>query len=424
MPSEFERLQVEGRKADEFAEQADSVESLARDMWLAGPVAPQPAYPRLLAAVHEMPWAILPGKLATIMDLLRFRAEGGRLTAEEIQQRIGAAREPVRSSGGGVAVIPVFGVISQRMSMMSEMSGGTSTERIAGAIRQALSDPAVGSIVLQIDSPGGGVYGVAELADAIYKARGQKPIVAVADSMAASAAYWIAASADEIVVTPSGEVGSIGVFAAHEDVSQMLEGAGVKINLISAGKYKTEGSPYEPLGEEARAAMQSRVNDYYTLFTKAVARGRGVSLDAVRSGFGEGRVVGAQAAVKAGMADRVDTIDATIQRLAGGRSARNGQRAVGDGSGYLAGPSIAPITAGPFAKGDRVRIVDPHEPMHKTGTIAAISPDTAYAVEIDGMEDMGPHKWYTDSEMEPMDEARSSSADLDLRRRRLRLRSH
>lgn len=288
---------------------------------------PQGSYPHVMALVRAMPWAITPGKLATIMDLLRFRSEGGRLTAEEIQQRIGAARPAARASAGAVAVIPVMGVISQRVSMMSEMSGGTSTERIGAAFAQALNDPAVGSIVLQIDSPGGGVYGVAELADTIFKARGQKPIIAVADSLAASAAYWIAASADEISVTPSGEVGSIGVFAAHEDVSRMLEAAGVSVNLISAGKYKTEGSPYEPLGDEARAAMQSRVDDYYQLFTGAVARGRGVKVTHVLTGFGEGRVVGAQEAVTLGMADRVETIDQAISRLMGGRSRSIGQRA-------------------------------------------------------------------------------------------------
>jgi len=335
-------------------------------------------YHRVVALVRDMPWAILPGMLATIMDLLRFRAEGGRLTAEEIEQRIGAARPAPMQSGGAVAVIPVFGTIMQRASMMSEMSGGTSTERIAAAFGQAMNDPAVGSIVLQIDSPGGGVYGVAELADTIYKARGQKPIVAVADSMAASAAYWIAASADEIVVTPSGEVGSIGVFAAHEDVSRMLEAEGVTINLISAGKYKTEGNPFEPLGEEARAAIQARVEDYYSMFTSAVAKGRGVKVSDVRGGFGEGRVVGAQQAVKLGMADRVDTIDATVRRLMGGGRRGSSQRA----------DNITPEMVAVCETDPRLR-----------GT--ADDPRFAAAVQ-----------------------AEADDQDLDRRRRRLRLRSH
>lgn len=291
-------------------------------------------YPHVMALVREQPWAILPAKLAVITDLLRFRAEGGRLTAEQIADRIGAAAErPNPARAGAVAVIPVYGTIVQRVDLFTEMSGGTSTERLSATFAQAVADPSVGSILLRIDSPGGGVYGVAEVADQIFKARGKKPIVAVADSMAASAAYWIASAADEIVVTPGGEVGSIGVFAAHEDISRHLDAEGVGVTLISAGKYKVEGSPFEPLGEEARAAMQSRVNDYYSLFVRAVAKGRGVSVDDVRGGFGEGRVVGAQQAVKFGMADRVDTYDATVARLARGGARPSGQRADGDAPG-------------------------------------------------------------------------------------------
>ena len=296
-------------------------------------------YPHVMALVREQPWAILPQKLAVITDLLRFRAEGGRLTADEIGARLGAAAErPNPARAGAVAVIPVYGTIVQRADLFTEMSGGTSTERVSALFAQAMSDPSVGSVVLRIDSPGGGVYGVAELADQILKARGRKQVVAVADSMAASAAYWIASAADEIVVTTGGEVGSIGVFAAHEDVSRHLEAEGVGVTLISAGKYKTEGSPFEPLSDEARAAMQSRVNDYYSLFVRAVAKGRGVSVDDVRGGFGEGRVVGAQQAVKLGMADRVDTYDATVARLA--RGARpSSQRAEDDAPSLAAASS-------------------------------------------------------------------------------------
>lgn len=285
-------------------------------------------YPHVMALVREQPWAILPAKLAVITDLLRYRAEGGRLTAEEIGARIGAAAErPNPARAGAVAVLPVYGTIVQRADLFTEMSGGTSTERVSALFAQMMADPSVGSIVLRIDSPGGGVYGVAELADQILKARGRKAIVAVADSMAASAAYWIASAADEIVVTPGGELGSIGVFAAHQDVSRLYDAEGVTMSLISAGKYKTEGNPFEPLSEEARAAMQSRVNDYYGLFVKAVAKGRGVSVDDVRGGFGEGRVIGAHQAVRLGMADRVDTYDATVARLARGSRPSSSQRA-------------------------------------------------------------------------------------------------
>jgi ClpP class serine protease len=130
-----------------------------------------------------------------------------------------------------------------------------------------------------------------------------------------AAAYWIASAADELVVTPSGQVGSIGVFAAHEDISKAAEMQGVKVTLISAGQYKTEGNPFEPLSAEARAAMQKDVNTFGDMFVNAVARNRGVGAYSVKAGFGQGRMVMAQDAVKASMADRVATLDETLARL-------------------------------------------------------------------------------------------------------------
>lgn len=283
-------------------------------------------YSRVMRLALESPWAILPESLATIHDLLLFRVAGGELTAEEIQERIapGAARNGDRrhQSGGGVAVIPILGTIIPRADLINESSGAISTQRTTVRLREALADPEVGAIVLDIDSPGGQVGGVVELADEIYAARGVKPITAVANNLAASAAYWIASSADEIVVTPSGEVGSIGVLTMHQDISQHLENEGVNVSLISAGRYKVEANPYSPLNDEARAAIQSRVDEYYDMFVDSVARGRGVPIDEVRGGFGEGRVVGAQTAVDLGMADRISTLDEVIS----GYLARNNDK--------------------------------------------------------------------------------------------------
>ena len=212
-------------------------------------------------------------------------------------------------------MLPLTGVIMHRANMFSEFSGGTSTEKFTAAFRQLVADPMIKAIVLDVDSPGGTVAGVEELASEIFKAREQKPIYAVANALAASAAYWIASSATELIVTPSGLVGSIGVYAAHQDISEFAKQAGVKVTLVSAGKYKTEGNEFEPLSDEARAALQARVDEYYGMFVKAVARNRGVSPSDVRGGFGEGRVVGAKQAVALGMADRVATLDETLARL-------------------------------------------------------------------------------------------------------------
>ena len=196
---------------------------------------------------------------------------------------------------------------------------------MARQFRAAMADPDIGRVILDVDSPGGQVGGVEELAREIYQARGQKPVTAIANGLAASAAYWIATAADEFVVTPSGQVGSIGVFGMHQDVSAALEKDGVKVTMVSAGKYKTEGNPFEPLTDEARAAMQGMIDEYYSLFVDAVARNRGVDAAAVRGGFGEGRVVTAQAAVRLGMAARVAPFDEVVSGMLA--RPRGGQKA-------------------------------------------------------------------------------------------------
>jgi signal peptide peptidase SppA len=214
-------------------------------------------------------------------------------------------------------VLPLYGVVTQRGNMVDDISGpgSTSTQQFTSALRQVLADDTVGQILIDIDSPGGSVYGVAELASEIVKARAQKPVVAVANSLAASAAYWIGCAASEFYVTPGGEVGSIGVWQAHFDYSKALEEEGVKTTLVSAGKFKVEGNPYVPLDPQAQAFMQSRVDDYYKAFIQAVAVGRGVSVDDVRNGMGEGRVLGADAALAQRMVDGIASFDDVLAKM-------------------------------------------------------------------------------------------------------------
>jgi len=273
-------------------------------------------YERILLAAADEIWAIEQRKLAAIVAFLAAKADGVTFTAEEIAARIGPARErAVAEREGSVAIIPVRGVIANRMNMMGAISGGTSSEGLSHAISAALTDPAVKAIVLDVDSPGGAVMGADELSAQIFAARGRKPIVAQVDGSAASAAYWIASAAEEVVVTPSGQVGSIGVLAAHDDLSTAVEKAGLRKTVVSAGKYKNEGSPFEPLSEEARAYLQARVDAAYAAFVERVAANRGVSAGAVRNGFGEGRMVDAKLALREGMVDRIATMSETLARF-------------------------------------------------------------------------------------------------------------
>lgn len=278
------------------------------------------SYPHITRLVMEQPWAILPGHLAMIRDLVQMRANGERFTDDEIAERLGAQpasqRRAQRQAQAGVAVIPVHGTIVPKASVMTQISGGTSIGDLRGMLSQAMQDPDVGSIVFDVDSPGGAVELVPEFASEVRAQRGRKPMLAVSNTMMASAAYWIASQADEVAVSPSSLTGSIGVFVAHQDLSAAMEELGVKTTYISAGKYKTEGNSSEPLAAEARDHVQGLVDSAYAMFTGDVSKGRRVSVASVRGGFGEGRVLDAKTAVSEGLADRVATLEQTINRAA------------------------------------------------------------------------------------------------------------
>ena len=271
---------------------------------------------RFLAWCLSTPWALMPERMTAYAHVLAQKSAGGMDEDDHgapLKTGAAAGRGRTGARSGAIAVIPVYGTIVQRASQLDMCEGGTSTQSISNALADAMADESVSQILLDIDSPGGSVYGVQELAAEIAAAK--KPVVAIANSLAASAAYWIGSAASEFHVTPGGEVGSIGVWTAHQDVSQALAEAGVKVTLISAGEFKVEGNPYEPLSADAQGFMQSRIDDYYGAFTRGVARGRKVPVDQVRSDMGKGRVFGADQALKSSMVDSVSTFDQVITRM-------------------------------------------------------------------------------------------------------------
>lgn len=275
-------------------------------------------YQHILHYVASTPWAILPDKLTELLAVLAYRAAGHEFTAAEIRARIGDGGGPSGTAKrGDVAVIPIRGVIAHRMGMMDDTSGGTSCERIAGMLRQCVADPRVETIVFDVDSPGGTVTGMSELAAEIFAARATKHLIAVANGMMCSAAYDLGSQAHEIVSLPSGLVGSIGVFAAHEDVSGALEKEGIKVTLVSYGKYKTENNPFAALTPEGRAQIQKKVDQAGDQFVADVARGRGVSVSAVKAGFGQGRALSATESRSVGLIDRIGTLDSVVATALG-----------------------------------------------------------------------------------------------------------
>lgn len=286
-------------------------------------------YLHLIAAFAGEAWAMQPEKLAAIAEFLAFKAAGGQLSEAEIAARIDGRRTAaVARREGAVAVMPLVGVISQRAAMVEDVStgGGVSADDFGARFDAFVGDDQVKAVVMDIDSVGGTVAGVEALAAKIRAARGAKPILAQVNSKAASAAYWLAAQADEIVVTPGGEAGSVGVYTVHEDISAKLAAEGVKATLIQAGAHKTELANLHPLSDEARTAVQARVDANYRAFVRDVAAGRGLTAGQVEDRFGQGRMFGEAELVKRGMADSVATLEQTLQRLGAAPQPRAQQR--------------------------------------------------------------------------------------------------
>lgn len=219
---------------------------------------------------------------------------------------------PGRGRGQAISVVPLHGIAMYDVELQPL---AFSTRRLAQIVTDLASDSEIGTIVLDISSPGGAVTGTAEAGDAIFAAREKKKVVALVNPLAASAAYWIASQTSQIVAIPSADIGAIGVFMMHADCSGLMEQMGVKPTFVFAGEHKVEGNPYEPLGDDARAYMQAEVDTIYADFLAAVARGRGKSVDEVREKFGQGRTLMAPAAKKVGMIDAIAPADQALARF-------------------------------------------------------------------------------------------------------------
>ena len=210
-----------------------------------------------------------------------------------------------------LAVVPIHGGIGLSRGWFAQ----TSTRETVSAIHAAVASENVGAILLHIDSPGGTVYGLEELAHTIRSAKKRKPVYAHVDGMAASAAYWIASQATEISASPGSDVGSIGVYTMHIDKSAMFEDAGLKVTLISAGEFKIEGNTFEPITDSARSHIQGRIDAAYQKFVSEVAKGRNVEKQTVLDSFGKGRLVDSANARKYGMIDRVSGLAHTLGHI-------------------------------------------------------------------------------------------------------------
>ena len=233
-------------------------------------------------------------------------------------------RPPAATAPDGIAVIPIHGSLVKRSLGMEAASGLTSYSEIAAMLDAALADPQVSGILLDIDSPGGEASGSFELARRVREAATVKPVWAVANDAAYSAAYAIAASAQRLFVTETGGVGSIGVIALHVDQSVKDAKDGYRFTAITAGAHKNDYSPHEPLSDTAKTELQGEVDRLYAIFTDHVADMRGLDLEAVRA-TEAGLYFGANA-VSQGLADGIQTLEATLSEFHSFLNAKNNAR--------------------------------------------------------------------------------------------------
>lgn len=281
---------------------------------------------RVLTALMTTCWAMHPAKLAQIEEFVAARLEG-RITGKEFKQTMEegqdqAAYDRPYEMRDGVAVISLAGVMTRRLNLFEAISGGMSTQQVSRRIAQAGADAAVRGIVLDIDSPGGTVFTVDELTDAVRAAREYKPVVAFSYGMCCSAAYWVAAQCDHVMVSDASESGSIGVAYVHYDLSKRDEMEGVTRTVMSAGKYKRIAHDAAPLSQEGADYIQEMLDTYYTLFVDAVAKGRGVDVETVLERMADGRTFIGKEAVVAGLADSIGTLSEALALARGERRER------------------------------------------------------------------------------------------------------
>lgn len=282
--------------------------------------------PRLAQRIFNVPLALHPRKAEIVIAALADRLgvshmfrEGGTPVPLAMDGDEYSFAEPGSNPRSGydmdgpIALIEISGTLVQKLGSVRGYSGLTGYDGIRQNLFAAMSDPKVEAIVLDIDSPGGEVAGCFDLVDTIYGARGQKPIWAILNESAYSAAYAIASAADKIYVPRTGGVGSIGVIAAHVDMSQALTTAGIKVTFITYGDYKADGHAELPLSDEALARFQADIDAMGELFVETVARNRNISAATVR-GTKAACFMGGKG-VALGLADEVAAPDAAFRAL-------------------------------------------------------------------------------------------------------------
>ncbi len=269
---------------------------------------------RLATRIINTPLMIHPDKLNVILNIIgpRIGLDNGfpiKVDSEAFDpiERI----DPYNIEN--LAIVPIYGSLVHRAGWLDAMSGIMSYEEIRSNFRRATDDPAVESVLLDVDTFGGEAAGVFDLADEIYQARAKKEIIAISNEHAYSGGYALASAASKVYVTRTAGVGSIGVIAVHVDQSEHDKKEGMKYTAIYAGSHKNDFTPHAPLPDDVRSLVQEMVNETNDLFADLVARNRGLTTKAIKEM--EAITYRGKKAVEAGLADGVMSFDGVLNTI-------------------------------------------------------------------------------------------------------------
>lgn len=269
---------------------------------------------RIQNLLYNKPWLITPSVHQSLVKQFESHMEGKKafdMPMPEDEDEDDMLEEAVLEMVSKVAIIKIDGIIGKHLSMMETMCGGVDCDAISQELQSATDDPEIETVVLYINSPGGTVTGVRELGELIAKCKDKKSIVGYTDTMAASAAYWLASQCTSFYCAASADVGSIGVYCLLLDESVALANEGLKVNAISAGKYKLMGASFKPLTDEERAMFQADVDKTYAQFKEAITSSRDIEDEDM-----QGQVFDGETAVMKNLADgNVSSLDELLQLI-------------------------------------------------------------------------------------------------------------
>lgn len=264
-------------------------------------------WPRILDRIQNADWCITSAAFNAIISAMEAHANGESMVARSAAASRG--REDSRSSG--VGVVSISGIIGKRISTIDSICGGVDVNRIVSSVEKMASYDDISTIVMDWDSPGGTVTGIPEAYDILSDIGKSKTLISFCETQMCSGAIWLASAATSMYAANSASVGSIGVYNMTMDRSAQLAKEGVRIDPVSAGKWKLMGAPFKALSSEERAMIQARVDEIHADFKAVVTKGRKVDPAVL-----EGQVLTGAQALKAGLIDGIyPTLGALLKKL-------------------------------------------------------------------------------------------------------------